>query len=345
MAKKASAKRTPARKPAIRKRGPAKPPQPRLERSLTLHFQGDWGGANLHRVCGWLAQELGDRTGAHSRFAIWNGAGGIDSVRAIGRGLVDVALTTPGAFARMALNGRGPYVAESFPHLRGLGTVPQRDRLVLAIDARHNIHSFADLRKRRPPIRIAASPDDGASHIGFATHRLMEAAGIPREMLESWGGGYVEAIRPDECIELVKSGAADAIFHEAIMTYWWQELADNHDLTYVPVERPVLRQLERNYGWPSATLPAGYLRGMSKPLETLDFSDFLLIVRDDMPDDVAELLAYCLVETSAALEVQYKHIPPERSPVTYPLTKATLAHTAIPLHPAAERYYKSRRYI
>ena len=63
----------------------------RLSRSVTLQFMGDWGQANLHRVCGWLAQEMGDRSGPHSRFAIWNGRGGVDAVKAVGRGNVDVA--------------------------------------------------------------------------------------------------------------------------------------------------------------------------------------------------------------------------------------------------------------
>src|SRR2546422_5113053 len=63
---------------------------PHVSRSITLHFYGDWGQANLHRVCGWLVQEVGDRSGPHSRFAIWNGRGGTDAVRAVGRGQVDV---------------------------------------------------------------------------------------------------------------------------------------------------------------------------------------------------------------------------------------------------------------
>ncbi|MGH7907348.1 MAG: TAXI family TRAP transporter solute-binding subunit, partial [Candidatus Binataceae bacterium] len=70
---------------------------PHLSRSITLQFFGDWGQANLHRVCGWLAQEIGDRAGRYSRFAIWSGRGGTDAVRAVGRGLADVALTTPAA--------------------------------------------------------------------------------------------------------------------------------------------------------------------------------------------------------------------------------------------------------
>jgi uncharacterized protein len=315
---------------------------PSLKRSITLHLMGDWGQANLHRVCGWLMQEVGDRSGPHSRFATWNGRGGVDSVRAVGRGMVDLALTTPAAFARMAIDGRGPYAGEPFPFLRALGTVPQRDRLVLAIHAAKNIHSFDDLRERRPPLRIATSTHDGINNIGLAAHKILELAEIA---VESWGGRFVEAERPDACIEFTKRGEADAVFQEAIMTPWWRELSERADLTFVPVERRILDQLEQDYGWPSAVLPAGYFRNLTSPLETLDFSDFLILVREDMPDDVAELLAYCIAETSDALEIQYRHIPPERSPVTYPLIAAQMARTALPLHPAAARYYASKGYI
>ncbi len=312
---------------------------PHLSRSITLHFYGDWGQANLHRVCGWLAQEVSDRSGPHSRFAIWNGRGGTDAVRAVGRGQVDVALATPAAFVTMAFDGRGPYTGEAFAHLRALGSVPQTDRLVLAVTTGMGLHSFADLRERRVPLRIATSPDDGVNHIGLAVQRIMALEGISRATFESWGGSYLEAERPLSCISQVREGRANAVFHEAIMTSWWQELANSRELTFIPIEATVLGQLEREYYWPRAALPAGYFRGLDRPLETLDFSDFLVMVRADMPEDVAYLITWCMSETRAALEVQYQHIPPERSPVSYPLDPATMARTPIPLHPGAERYY------
>jgi uncharacterized protein len=315
---------------------------PRLKRSITLHFMGDWGQANLHRVCGWLAQELGSRSGRHSRFAIWNGRGGADAVRAVGRGQVDISLTTPAAFAIAALDGRPPYAGEAYPHLRALGTIAQRDRLVLAVSAKHKLHSFADFRSRRLPLRISTGPDDGTNNVGLAVHRVMELENIE---LERWGGRYAEAERPSDCLDMVKHGEADGVFHEAIMTNWWQDLANSVDLTYVPIERPVLEQLDKELQWPSAALPAGYLRGLAAELETLDFSDFLIVTRADLPDDVAELIAWCIVETRGALEEHYRHIPPERSPVTYPLVPSLMAKTAIPLHPGAARYYASKGYL
>lgn len=319
--------------------------EPKLGRSITLQMQGDWGQANLHRILSWLSQEVIDRTGAFSRVAIWSGRGGLDAVQAVGRGQVDVALAVPSAFVPMTLEGKGIAKGEAFPHLRALGTMPQTDRLVVAIKAEHGIKSFEDLRKKAPKLRIAASGDDGTNTVGYATQRLMEHAGVPRASIEAWGGGYVERERPNECIALVREGRADAIVHEAIMTQWWQDLANAVPLHFLPVEEAALAGMMRDYRWPRASLPAGYLKGMESELTTLEFSDFLMIARADLPDDVAYLLAWCMCERRAVLDRFYAHIPPERSPVTYPLVPKKIATTPIPLHPGAERYYREAKVL
>ena len=250
-------------------------PSPRLERPITLHFMGDWGQFNLTRVCGWLAQEVGDRSPPGTRSAIWTGRGGTDTVRAVARGEVQVGVATPAQFVQLALDGRGPYGGEAFPRLRALGTVLQTDRLVLAVRADLGIRTFADLRDRRVPLRIATCPDDGVNHIGFALQRIMEAAGIPRATLEAWGGAYLEDERPFPCLQWVADGRADAVFQEAIMTPDCQTLAATTDLAFIPLEDAVLAEVGRRLGWQRATLPAGYMRGLDAPLAVLDFSDFL----------------------------------------------------------------------
>lgn len=310
--------------------------EPKLDRSITLHLYGDWGQANLHRVCCWLSQELVDRTGPGSRFAIWSGRGVADAVRAVGRGEVDLALTVPAAFAPAALDGSGIYAGEAFPHLRALGTIPQDDRLLFAVDARWGIRTFEDLRRERPPLRIATCWDDGENTIGYAVHRLLEAAEVD---VAGWGGAFVEAERPNQVIELMLGGTADAVFHEAVMAPWWRTLADSRDVAFLPVEDAVLDALQRDEGWPRGSLPAGYLRGMHAPLQTLDFSDFLLICRDDLRDDVARLVTWCLCHTHGALERWYRHLPPERSGITWPLDPVHMQRTSIPLHAGAAACY------
>jgi TRAP-type uncharacterized transport system substrate-binding protein len=312
-----------------------RPPEPKIDRGFTLHLRGDWGTANLHRVCGWVAQELGDRSGPGTRIATWNSRGFVDAVRAVGHHEVDIALTTPAAFAIAALDGRGVYAGEKFPQLRALGVIPQRDRLVLAVHRSHGITTFGELREKAPPLRLATSVNDGINHVGLAAHAILDRAGID---LPAWGGHFLEDERPFESLGHVLAGRADAIIHEAVMLPHWQQLAP--DYHFLPVEDEVLAGIEAGYGWPSAIVDDGYFAGASG-FRTLDFSDFLMLTTTDLDEDIAYAVAWILGETRQILESQYRHLPPERSPVTYPLDPPAMGRTPIPLHPGAARYYQA----
>ncbi|WP_113705122.1 TAXI family TRAP transporter solute-binding subunit [Nonomuraea lactucae] len=309
--------------------------EPRINRSLTLHLQGDWGMQNLHRVCGWISQELTDRSASGTRVAIWNGRGFTDNVRAVGEERVDLALATPAAFVTAALDGRGPYRGQSFPDLRAIAAIPQRDRLVVAVRRSVGVTSFEELRQAKPALRVATSLNDGVNHVGLAAHEVLDRSGAD---IAGWGGRFLEDERPFDSFEHVLAGRADAVIHEAIMLPHWQEFG--RDMHFLPIEREVLAGLERDLGWPDAMVPAGYFPGAPE-LRTLDFSDFLVLARADLAEDVAHALAWILGETRQLLEQQYAHIPSERSPVTYPLDPHAMGRTPIPLHPGAARYYES----
>jgi TRAP-type uncharacterized transport system substrate-binding protein len=312
-----------------------RPEEPRLDRSITLHLQGDWGQHNLHRVCGWISLELVDRSGPHTRVAIWNGRGGADAVHAVGRGQVDIALSTPAAFVAAALDGHGIFAGDSYPHLRALGVIPQRDRLVLGVRRSLGISSVEELRRARPALSLATSMNDGVNHIGWAAHEVLTRSEID---VEGWGGRLLEDERPFESLAHIREGRADAIIHEAIMVPDWQELAP--ELAFLPLEQHVLDGLRTDLGWPDAVIPAGYLPG-TDDLHTLDFSDFLVLTSTDLPDDVAYAIAWILGETRDALERQYRHIPADHSPVTYPLDPVAIGTTPIALHPGAADYYEA----
>ncbi|MFC9502782.1 TAXI family TRAP transporter solute-binding subunit [Streptomyces sp. NPDC057002] len=312
---------------------PARPPEPKIDRSLTLHLRGDWGSANLHRVCGWIAQELADRCGPHTRIATWNSRGFSDAVRAVGRGEVQVAVATPAAFVTAALDGRGVYADEFFPDLRALGVVPQRDRLVVAVHKDLGVSTFAQLREHKPALRLATSVHDGVNHVGLAAHEVLTRSGVD---ITGWSGELLEDERPFESLDHVKEGRANAIVHEAIMLPAWQEFG--RDMNFLEVEDGVLDGLHDDFGWPASVVDDGYFPGRSA-FKTLDFSDFLVLTRADLADDVAYAIAWVLGETRHIIEGQYRHLAPERSPITYPLDPVTMGKAPIPLHPGAARYY------
>lgn len=230
-----------------------RPEEPHIDRSITLQLKGDWGTANLHRVCGWISQELTDRAGPHTRIGIWNGRGFSDNVHAVGRGEVHVALTTPTAFAVAALDGRGVYRDEFYPDLRALGVVPQRDRLVVAVHSSLGVNSFAELRESKPALRVATSVGDGVNHVGLAAHVVLQRSGID---VLGWGGQFLSDERPFESLDNVLDGHANAIVHEAVMLPHWQQFGA--DYRFLEIEQEVLESLELDFGWPAATVDDGF---------------------------------------------------------------------------------------
>lgn len=315
-------------------------PEPRIDRDITVQMMGDWGIANLHRINGWLMAEMGARSGPGSRFACWAGKGGTDAFGAVLSGAVDTSFFVPAGFARTVIEGKGIYSHPDIGRLRAIGTFPQDDRLVIAIDARHGVRTLAQLRQKRPALTIALAFDDGENMAGFAANRLLEAAGIPRAVLEGWGCIFVEGEAPWDTIPLVTEGPADTVIFEAVMTPYWKDLQASRDMAFIPIDDAALTSLERDYSWARGPVPADRFEGLEKPFETLDFSDFLLMCRDDLNDEIAYLMAWCGCETTATIERQYSHIPPKDSPLTYPLDPAKISQTSIPLHPGAARYYR-----
>ena len=319
--------------------------EPKLERDITLQMMGDWGIANLHRICGWLAAEMGFRSGHGSRFATWNGRGGTDAFEAVLSGEVDTSFFVPAQFAGTVVQGKGIYSNGDIGRLRAIATLPQNDKLVFAIQSKHGIKSLDDLRRKKPALAIALAFDDGENMVGFATNRFLEAADIPRKTLESWGCTFHEGEAPWDTIPLAVEGKADAVIFEAIMTPYWKELQANHEMTFIPIDDDVLTALERDYGWPRDTILQDRFTGLSGPFETLDFSDFLLMCRDDLDNEIAYLMAWCICETTSTIERQYKHLKPKDSPLTYPLDPAKMCRTSIPLHPGAEQYYRDAKLL
>ena len=164
-----------------------RPGEPRLQRSVTLQFIGDWGQANFHRICAWLTQEFCDRAGPRSRVATWNTIeGGIDAAQEVFDGNVDLAILTPAMALPAALNGTSIFAGRPMPNLRALAVLPQRDRMVLALPGDLGISSYAELRQRRPALKIATSEDNGFNLIGYIARHAVRYSGFSSRVAH-WG--------------------------------------------------------------------------------------------------------------------------------------------------------------
>jgi len=322
------------------------PESPMLPRSHSLVFNGDWGGANFHRICSWLSQEFCDRAGPASRVSIRNWCdGGASGVKEVNDGYADLCIFTPAMLAGDAIKGRGIFSERPLPHLRALAVIPQDDRIALAINKKFGVSTFEELRTKKPALKIATSVDDGTNPIGYIAGRYLEAHGLSQEIFEAWGGSFVTRTRPEESLFLMQDGEVDAVLQEAMMAPWWQDVMADENNIMLPAEESALETLSKEHGWRRNDLPKGYFSSLKADTPALDFSDFVIVVRDDMPARIAHLLTWCLVETKSLIENQYRHIPADRSPVSYPFDPVKMARTPIPLHSGARRYYRDAGYL
>ncbi|KAL5583878.1 hypothetical protein FOVSG1_015229 [Fusarium oxysporum f. sp. vasinfectum] len=318
---------------------------PRLDRSYGLHVVGDWGEANFHRILCWITQEFCDRAGPRSRTAIWSWrGGGMEGFQMVEDGEAHLAIATPASLMRSALTGEGIFNGHKFPHLRALATLPQNDRVVLALDPSLGCKTFADIFAKKPKMKIVLPPDNLDSATGWVCHRYLEAHGITAADILAWGGEIIDRSgRADQCLIPAQdpNSGITAVIQEAIMTPWWTILIDERKFIPIPADQKVLEQLERSLpGLGPSTLPAGYWDSLKEDLPTLAFNDFIMFVRDDLPDDVVYLITWLLDQTKWVINSQYQHIPQHKSPLGYPFEPKKMCITSIPLHPAAERYWR-----
>ncbi len=321
-------------------------PDPGISRSVTLNFNGDWGQANFHRICSWITQEFCDRAGSRSRVAIWsNRDGGLEAFHRVQDGESDLIIGTPTMMVGDALEGKGLFADRALPDLRALATIPQNDRMVLAIDPKFGVATYEELRAKKPKLKIATSTDDGTNFIGRVATHFLEAHGLDKATLESWGCEFDYDHRPEQALFKMQDGSVDAVLQEAIMTPWWRDVIETGKAVPLSAESDAIDRLVETHGYRRNSLPPRFWENIDHEIHAVDFSDFAIVVRDDMPEDIAHLLTWCLVETRNVIEGQYRHIPSERSPVNWPLDPRKMAVTPLPLHPGAERYYREAGHI
>jgi len=320
----------------------AYPRGPRID----LRMYGDWGTANFHTICGWLGAHLRWRSAPGSTFTVRTGSAYREGIEAVGRGDADFAITTPiHAGVRWAVEGRHFYAGRAFPHLRTLGHLPQDDRLTLALPAELGIRSFADIRARKPRLKIATPWRDHDNLCSYVSDLVWRAHGIEPEDILAWGGEFWEHENPRACLKAAQQGVVNAVFNEAVMVPEWRQWVEKTPVHFIPIEPDAMHRLVHDYGLQAAEIEKGRLNN-EQAVACLDWSSWALVVREDMPDDLAYRITSVLVEERAEFEARFRHIPAHQSPLSYPIDPRRMPHgVGAPLHPGAERYYREHGHL
>jgi TRAP-type uncharacterized transport system substrate-binding protein len=136
----------------------------------------------------------------------------------------------------------------------------------------------------------------------------------------------------------VQRGEVDMIIDEAVHS--WLNVALESEMRVLPLDEAMLTQLEA-LGFRRAILPKAHYPRLETDVPTLDFSGFPVYTHANVPDAI--VTAVC-----AALEARKETIIWQESgplPLERMCRDTPAGPLNIPLHPAAERFWRERGYL
>ncbi len=268
------------------------------------------------------------------------GVGCMEAPTLVSSGKFDMGITTPGWYGRLALEGKPPF---SKPQtIRGLALFPHDDRMAFLIRKNTGIKSIREIVDQKYPLRYSIPTSETHPAI-WGADQILSAYGTSRAEIESWGGKRLRD-RPRALADPTVKPVSDeweAVIDEAIMTARWKNLVAQYDVEFLPIDDNAMRELESR-GMRPGVIEKERFSCLTANVPTIDFSDWLLFCRADLPDEVAYQTARVMDEHGAEFN---ERIGPD-SGLTGAVDAATFAKKMpIPLHPGAEKYYRERGYL
>lgn len=267
---------------------------------------------------------------------------------------VHFALINPGVLLTLALKGTGPF-EQPIP-VRAITVLHSYDQLVLAVSEKSGLTSLEDIKQKRYPLRLSLRGQrDHGSHL--VVDEVLAAAGFSLDDIRAWGGEVrydqgmpsflpmsarlAGADASQNRLAAVERGEVDAIFDEGATT--WTNQAAELGMRMLPIEGEVIQQLE-SIGFRSGMLERTRFPGLPSDIPTLDYSGFIVYTHADVPDDIVRTAC-------ASLETRKDRIPTDKNKGRPPLplhemcTDSREGPLGIPLHPAAEQFWREQGYL
>ena len=253
-------------------------------------------------------------------------------------GKVQVAIMNPVDPLTLAYRGTGPF-NKPLP-LRVVTVIPSEDQIAFAVSERTGVTSLEEIRERRVPLRVSLRKQPGHSTHFYIKH-ILNAAGFSLDDIKSWGGEIrYDAFIPQaaERLGAIERGEIDAVFDEAINRWIYKAL--DHGIRPLSLDGPLLAKLEE-IGFRRGVIPKVDYPKLPADVVSLDFSGWAVFTRADAPDDF--ITAFC-----RALEARKDRIPWQGEgplPLERMCRNTPDTPLVIPLHPAAERFWRDCGYL
>jgi TRAP-type uncharacterized transport system substrate-binding protein len=263
----------------------------------------------------------------------------VEGIDAVVKGETHLGLLNPVIPLTLAYRGTGPFKTPQ--PVRTISVIPSLDQYVFAVKSDTGLTSFEEIGNKRCPLRLSLRGE--RKHcLHMMLDDIMAAAGFSIEDIKSWGGtALYEGPLPfpgGVRFQSVERGDANAIFDEASDA--WVDAALQAGMTILPLSEALVRKLEA-IGYRRGVLSKDVFPRLPADVLTIDFSGWPIFVHRDAPDDL-------VAQICAALDARKDRIPWQGQgplPIERMCRDAPDTPLDVPLHRAAEQYWRQRGYL
>ena len=260
------------------------------------------------------------------------------TIAEVGSGNVQFAIVNPSMILKIAALGSAPF-KEPIP-LKVIAVLPSLDQMVFAVKRATGLKSFSDIRERKFPLRVSlrAQPDHS---LHLIIDHVMAAAGFTLADIVAWGGEVRNdagmAYGPNRIGAMLR-GEIDAIFDEGASA--WGNMALELGMNFLSLDEKILQPLEAS-GLRRGMIAKTNFPKLDVDVLTLDFSGWPIYTHRDTADGL-------VTDFCRALDESKERIPWAEDaplPIAEMVRDTPEGHLEVPLHPAAERFWRERGYL
>lgn len=264
----------------------------------------------------------------------------VDCITRVVKGELDLSFINPSSALTVAYMGKGAYFTTPQP-VRSIAVLPSMDQCLIAVKESTGLTYIEDIARAKLPLRISVR--GSAMHwLHCMLEDIFRAAGFSSSDLLSWGGelrkeGKIPA-PGDKRFQSVARGEIDAIFDEGPVR--WANAATQAGMRILQMTEDTAARLEA-MGYRRARLDRRDYPLLPENVLTLDFSGWPIFVHADADDDA-------VISICAGLEARKDTIPWEGTgplPISIMCRGGDGAPLDVPLHRAAEKFWKERGYL
>jgi len=256
--------------------------------------------------------------------------GWVGNLPRVNSGEMDIGSTTT-AMCSLAVAKRAPF-DKPLPNIRSLYST--QDRLYYFAIVRKDIpvDSLGELFKKKPAIKLCTIQKGTTTELMW--RNVFESQGVKWGDISKWGG-KINFVAWGDAVNLVKDGHADGILAVGVKKLGWaMDLVNAREMKILKWDDNLLGMLNKKFGFGQDAIPANTYPGITEATVCPTDSGSV-IVNAKVSDKVVEAVLTALADGDKEYQGHHKAL------VNFKAAGMTKA-LQLPLHPAAERFYKSR---